>query len=72
MMLNFHCQSDVIYNYHRNTPLGMSRKVFSERFNWAAKAHPKYGRHHPDGPGSKSKHKKRKQAGREYSCISAS
>lgn len=42
VMLNFHCQSDVIYNYHRNTPLGMLRKVFSERFNWAAKAHPKY------------------------------
>lgn len=47
VMVNFPCQSDEIYNCHRSTPLGISRKVFPERFNWEVKTHPKCGRHLP-------------------------
>lgn len=66
---SFHCQSVEICNCHRNTPLGISGKLFLEIFNLAMKTHPKCGRHHPTGSGSKTK---RKQAGGQQSCVSAS
>lgn len=36
-------------NHLEDIPLGISVKMFPEKFNWGGKTHPKCGRHHPMG-----------------------
>lgn len=47
VMVNLHCQVAQTQNYQGDVSLGLSMRLFPEKYNCGGKIHAKYGRHHP-------------------------